>query len=76
MINKMRGIVLINEDSGERQEFKSINGAASFLSTTFASVQRAAIYNGVVRGWRVYEDPEAIRLHIADLEAQLKVLEG
>ena len=72
----MRGIILINEDTGERQEFKSINGAASFLRANFFQVQRAALYNGTLGGWRVYEDPDAIREHIADLEEQLNILEG
>ena len=72
----MKGIIIINEETGERKDFNSINGAASFLRTTFANVQRAAIYNGMWKGWRVYESPDSIRKHIEDLEGQLKVLEG
>ena len=35
------GIVLINETTREKKEFKSINAAAKFLQTNFQSVQRA-----------------------------------
>lgn len=75
-VYKRRAIVLINEYSGERLDFDSINGAAKFLHATFANIQRAAIYNGTFNDWRVYESPESIREHIKDYEAQLKVLEG
>lgn len=70
----MRGIILINEETGERKEFHSVNGAASFLGTNFFNVQRAALYNGMYKGWRVYETPEAIRQHIEDLTKQLQIL--
>lgn len=72
----VRKIVLINEETGERKDCKSINEAARFLSAQFLHVQRAAMYNGMVKGWRVYEDPDTIRQHIADLEEQLKFLEN
>lgn len=71
----MRGIILINESTGERKDMASVNAAASFLGTNFFNVQRAALYNGAYKGWRIYETPDAIRQHIKDLEAQLKVLE-
>ena len=70
-----RAIVLISEDTGERRKFESINGAAAFLGTTFSNVQRAAIYNGTWKGWKVYESADAIRQHIKDLEEQLKIVE-
>lgn len=68
--------MLINMETGERKDLASINAAASFLGTNFSNVQRAAIYNGTLHGWRVYESPEAIKRHIAELERQLKDLEG
>lgn len=76
MINEKKGIVLINEATGERKDFSSINGAAVFLQTVFANVQRVAMYNGTLRGWRVYYTPETIRRQIRDLEDQLQLLEG
>lgn len=72
---KKRAIVLINEVTGERKDFPSLNGAARFLGATFANVQTAAMYNGVCKGWRVYESADTIRKHIKDLEAQLKIVE-
>ncbi len=72
---KKKEIIIINVDTGERIDFPSVNKAAIYLGTTFSNVQRAAIYNGVLNGWRVYESPETIRLHIRDLEEQLRILE-
>lgn len=69
-----RGIVLINEETGERTDFESINAAAVFLGTNFSNLQRAALYNGKLKDWRVYESPEAIGAHIRDLEEQLRIL--
>lgn len=71
-----KAIVLIHEETGERLDFDSINAAAKRLNTTFFNVQRAALYNGVYDGWRVYESADTIRKHIDDLVCQLKVLEG
>ena len=76
MENNKRAIILINEETGERKECASINAASRFLSSTFFNVQKAAVYNGVCKGWRVYESPESIRQHIKDYQAQLKILEG
>lgn len=75
-MNERKQIILINEASGERKDFKSINAAARFLYCTFMNVQSAALYNGTLKGWRVYESPETIRKHIKDLEEQLKTLES
>lgn len=72
----MKGIIVINEKTGERKDFPSVNAAAVFLQTNFSNVQRAAIYNGTWKGWKVFESPESIRKHIAELEEQLIVLES
>ena len=71
-----RSITLINETTGQRQDFDSINSAAKFLGSSFFNVQRAAMYNGIIGEWRVYESASSIRAHIDDLKCQLKVLEG
>lgn len=71
-----REIILINEETNERINFKSLNAAARFLGATFSNVQTAAVYNGIVKGWRVYESPETIRKHIKVLQYQLEYLEG
>lgn len=76
MINKRKGIVLIHVETGERKDFDSINAAARFIGTTFCNLQRTGIYNGVCKGWKVYESADTIRQHIKELEDQLKVVEG
>ena len=75
MARTRRGIVLINEESGEKKEFSSINSAASFVGTNFANIQMAAFRGGTYNGWRVFENAESIRRHIRDLEAMLKIVE-
>ena len=73
---KKRSIILINEETGDSREFESINAAARFINAGFSHIQRAALYNGTYKGWKVYESPDAIRQHISDLEQQLRELEG
>lgn len=73
---KKRAIVIINEETGERLDFESVNAASLHIGTNFSNLQRAAMYNGLVKGWRVYESPDTIRKHIADLEEQLRIVEG
>lgn len=74
--NVSRAIVLINEETKERKDFSSIYAAARFLGVQFMQIQRAALYNGVVYGWRVYESAESIRQHIRELKEQLAIVEG
>lgn len=74
--NKVRSVVLINEETWERKDFSSIYAAARFLGAQFSQIQRAALYNGVVYGWRVYESAESIRQHIRELQEQLAIVEG
>ena len=74
-IYKKREIVAIDEMTGERRDFSSINAAAAFLGTNFSNVQRAAMSNGICNGWRLYESARTIKEHIKELQAQLKVLE-
>lgn len=74
MLNERKGVILINLETGERKDFPSINGAARFLGVVFHQIQTAALYNGNVKGWKVYESPETVRKHIKDLERQLKDL--
>lgn len=74
--NNTRSIVLINEETKERKDFSSIYAAARFLGGQFMQIQRAALYNGAVYGWRVYESAESIRQHIRELKEQLAIVEG
>lgn len=74
MLYSRKGIVAINEETGERKDFSSINAAARELSSTFRNIQVAAIYNGNVKGWKIYESAESIKQHIKDLEKQLEIV--
>lgn len=71
-----KAIIGINEETGEKVVFKSINAAAKSLGAIFDEVNKAAYRNGVVRGWRIYPSAENIRRRIALLEEQLKIVEG
>lgn len=73
---KKKEIILISTETGERKDFSSINGAARFLGVVFRNIQNAALYNGIVKGWRVFESPDTIRKHIEELKEQLRILEG
>lgn len=71
-----KAIIGINEDTGEKVVFGSINEAARKLESNFDAVNKAADRNGVVKGWRIYPSAENIRRRIALLEEQLKIVEG
>jgi len=75
MINKAKGIIALNESTGEKRVFKSINEAARSLGAAFQSIQVASIRNGIVRGWRIYDSPEVIREKIASLQSMLDYVE-
>lgn len=76
MINKKKSIIVVNEATGERKDFKSINTTAMFLGVNFQRVAVTALHNGVIKGWRLFESPEVIRMHIEDLQKQLDILEN
>ena len=69
-------IIGINEDSGEKRVFNSINSAARELGANFDAVNKAAERNGIVKGWRIYPSAENIQRRIALLETQLKIVES
>ena len=73
---KKTGLVLINEQTGERREFASQNEAARYIGATFQNLQIARFRCGAVKGWRVYDTPEGLRAQIKELQARLDELEG
>ena len=50
--------------------------AAKELGVTVTAVQQAKRWSNEIRGWQVYDSPEVILDRIAELEAQIKFLEG
>ena len=50
--------------------------AAKELGVTVTAVQQAKRWGHEVKGWKVFDTPEKILERIAELEAQIKFLEG
>lgn len=61
---------------GTRRVFDSEYAAAKALGVGVTSVQQAKRWSNEIRGWQVYDSPEVILDRIAELEAQIKFLEG
>lgn len=76
MVKKAKKVIGINESTGEKVLFNSINEAARHIGSTFQGVQIAIMRNGIVRGWRVYDSPEVIREKIAALKKMLNFVEN
>jgi hypothetical protein len=68
------GLVLINEETGERREFSSQNEAAKEIGATFQNLQMARLRCGTVKGWRVYDSEAGILQQIEDLKARLRAI--
>lgn len=76
MRKNSRKVIAINQETGERKEFDGVYAAAKFFNVHHPQVLMALGMCQAVAGWKVYDDPERIRERIADLEAQIKMLEG
>ena len=76
MRKNARRVIAINQETGERKEFPGVYAAARFFQVCHPQVLMALGMGHAVCGWRVYDDPARIRERIADLEEQLKMLEG
>lgn len=70
------GLVLVNEETGEKVEVQSQNEAARLIGTSYQNLQMARLRCGTVKGWRVYDTPEGLRAQIKELQARLDELEG
>lgn len=75
-MRQYRKVIAINEATGERKEFESVYAARKALGTSSASVVISLGVGTAVKGWKVYDSPENIRKRIAELEAQIKMLES
>lgn len=74
MARAQRETILIKE--GQRKTVASEYAAAKLLGVTVAAVQQAKRWGSEVRGWKVFDTPEKILERIAELEEQIKFLEG
>jgi len=60
----------------EKKKVASEYAAAKELNVTVTAVQLAKVKGTEVKGWKVYDTPEKILERIAELEEQIKFLEG
>lgn len=74
MARAQRETILIK--GGERKSVASEYAAAKLLGVTVAAVQQAKRWGSEVKGWKVLDTPEKILERIAELEEQIKMLEG
>ena len=74
MARAQRETILIKDK--ERLLFSSEYAAAKALGVTVTAVQNAKRRGHEVRGWRIYDTPEKMMERIAELEEQIKFLEG
>ena len=71
-----RKVIGINTQTGEKKEWDGIYEFAKEVNTCSANARQALGRNGLCCGWRLYDTPDRLRERIAELEAQIEVLEG
>ena len=76
MAREKRGVIAINETTGERKEYESVYSAAKSLGVSIQAVQLAQGLCGVCKGWRIYDEPERIRERIEALKNELVIVEN
>lgn len=71
-----RKIIAIHEETGERREFESASAFAQEFGMSQGTISNVMNVGGTAKGWRLYDTPNNIRKRIAELEAQIEMLEG
>lgn len=74
-MRKVRSVIALNQGTGERMEFSSVYELAKRLGTSTQNITQTIERNGIIRGWRLYDAPDMIRMRIADLQRQLTEIE-
>lgn len=74
MARAVRETILIKDN--EIKTVASEYAAAKELGVSVTAVQQAKRWGHEVKGWKVFDTPEKILERIAELEAQIKLLEG
>ncbi len=74
MARAVRETILIKDN--EIKTVASEYAAAKELGVSVTAVQQAKRWGHEVKGWKVFDTPEKILERIAELEAQIKFLEG
>ena len=75
MGRKTKPVIAINKESGERRTFECVFECANAFGVSNSAVLVAVARGTSVKGWRLYDSPDNIRLRIIDLEKQIKMLE-
>lgn len=74
-MRQYRPVIAFNEQTGERREFASTYIFAKEIGVQQGSVVNTIRTGGSIKGWKLYDTPDNIRKRIAELEAQIKMLE-
>lgn len=75
MGRRSKPVIAINKDTQERKVFECVFECAKELGVSNAAVLVAVARGTSVKGWRLFDSPENIRLRIQELEKQIKMLE-
>lgn len=70
-----RAVIAINEETGEKRAFESAYVFAKEVGINPGSAINILQAGGSAKGWKLYDTPDNIRKRIAELEAQIKMLE-
>lgn len=71
-----RKVIAVNENTGERRAYDSVYACAKALGVRIQLVQQAQSLSGCAKGWRIYDTPDRLRERIAEMQEQIKMLEG
>ena len=74
-MRKIREIIGINEETGERRKFVSTYAAAKELRVNSGCIITSMATGTLVKDWHLYDTPDNIRKRIAELEETIKMLE-
>ena len=75
MSRRTKPIIAINKETRERKQYEQVNECSHDLGVSNAAVLVAVARCTSVKGWRLYDTPQNIRLRIRELEEQIKLLE-
>lgn len=75
MGRKSRPVIAINKETNERRVFECVFECANALGVSNAAIIVAVARGTSVKGWRLFDSPENIRIRIQELEGQIKMLE-
>ena len=75
MNRKSRPIIAIQKETGERRAYNCTTDCAKELGVSTMAILVAVSRTTSVKGWKLYDSPDNIRLRIQELEKQITMLE-